>query len=433
MDHREIVARGYDEYARFVNPLLSQRARLAGEPWQIVATADGRLVDADGRIFEDFHGTQALGHRHPHVTRALQEYLATDLPSWPSARLSPWAGRLGRTLAERTGYDRSWFGASGSDAVEASLKLARAATRRTRILGVRGAYHGCGWGSTSLMEPGPFREPFGPHLPGSELLPFGDIDALHAAFSAGDVAALVVEPIQGEGGVRVHPEAWIQAACELTQRHDALLVADEVQTGLGRTGTFLRSERWPRRPDAALLAKQLGGGLVAVSTMMTTAQWFHRAYGADFEDGESHNVTFGYNALSMIAAIATLELIDDALLERVRMLGARLRSSLDAALTGHPLVEEIRGEGLMLGVKLRPLDHPWLSFEHFGFAGLTERATASPLLCHRLYRHGCFFFTCGHDWSVFRMQPRFNIPEATLDTVVGHIRTELDWLLETAS
>ena len=124
---------------------------------------------------------------------------------------------------------------------------------------------------------------------------------------------------------------------------------------------------------------------------------------------------------------------DDALLEGVRQRGLRFRQRLEDTLAGHPLVEEIRGEGLMLGLKLRPLDHPWLSFEHFGFAGLTERATVSPLLCHRLYKHGYFFFTCGHDWSVFRLQPRFNIPEATLDTVAAHIRTELDWLLETAS
>lgn len=432
MDHREIQARGFDEFARYVNPLLAQRARLAGEPWQVVSTDDGRLVDADGRVFEDFHGTQALGHRHPHITAALVEYLATDAPNWYPARMTPWAGRLARRLAERTGYERTFFGASGSDAVEASMKLARVATKRTRILGVQGAYHGCGYGSTALMAAGPFSAPFAPHLPGVESLPFGDIDALHRAFAEGDVAALILEPIQGEGGVRVLPEAWVAAACDLTERHGALLVADEVQTGLGRTGAFLRSARWPRRPDAVLLAKLLGGGLVAVSSMSTTAELFHRAYGQDFEDGESHNITFGYNALAMVAGLATLDLLDDALFARIARVGAHFRARLESRLGDHPLVEEVRGEGLMLGLKLRPLDHPWLSFEHFGFHGLAERATVSPLLCHRLYRHGWFFFTCGHDWSVFRLQPRFHIDVETLDRVVEDIRTELDWLLETS-
>lgn len=428
----EVQQRGFDEYMQFVNPLLGQRARLAGEPWQVVSTHEGRLVDVDGREFEDLHGTQALGHRHPAVTRAVVDFLATDAPSWYPARVTPWAGRLGRLLFERTGYDRSWFGASGSDAVEASIKLARAATGRRRILGLEGAYHGCGVGSTALMAKGPFSDPFGPMLAHAESLPWGDVGALERAFAEGDVAALIVEPIQGEGGVRVLPPEWVEVAGRLTREQDVLFVADEVQTGLGRTGTFTRSERWPRRPDAVLLAKQLGGGLVATSAMLTSAAWFNRAYGMDFEDGESHNITFSYNALSMVAGIAALNLIDEAVLEGVRERGARFRGWLEAAVGGHPLVEELRGEGLMLGLKLRPLDHPWLSFEHFGFHGLAERATVSPLLCHRLYRRGWFFFTCGHDWSVFRMQPRYNIPMETLEAVVTDIRAELDWLWETS-
>ncbi|MDP2316852.1 MAG: aminotransferase class III-fold pyridoxal phosphate-dependent enzyme [Pseudomonadota bacterium] len=428
----EVQARGFHEFMCYVNPMLAQRAQLGGEPWHVVATDDGRLVHSDGRIYEDFHGTQALGHRNPHITAAVKCFLDTDAPNWYPARVTPYAGRLARMLAERTGYERSSFAASGSEGVEAAMKLARAATHRTRILGLDGAYHGCGMGSTALMAKGPFRDPFGPHVPGVESLPFGDLDALHAAFAAGDVAAVVVEPIQGEAGVRVLPDDYVAALCELTARHDALLVADEVQTGLGRTGTFLRSVRWPRRPDAVVLAKLLGGGLVATSAMLTTPAWFQRAYGRDFEGGESHNVTFGYNAMSMVAGIAALELLDEALFERIRTLGAWFRAELVGQLGDHPLVEEVRGEGLMLGLKLRRLDHPWLSFEHFGFEGLAERASVSPLLCHRLYRHGWFFFTCGHDWSVFRLQPRYYVPQETLAQVIVDIRTELDWLLETS-
>lgn len=434
----EVLRFGFDEYARYINPLIAQRARLAGEPWHVVSTSDGRLVDADGRVIEDFHGTQSLGHRHPHVTRAVQEFLASDVPNWYPSRVSPQAGRLARRLFERTGYERTFFAGSGSDAVEAAMKLARAATRRPRFLGLEGAYHGCGFGSTSLMAKGPFRDPFGPHLPGVEALPFGDIDALHAAFSPaaraerGEVAAVIVEPIQGEGGVRVLPEPYVEALCSLTLEHDTFLVADEVQTGMGRTGTFLRSERWPRRPDAVLLAKMIGGGLMPLSAMLTTPAWFNRAYGQDFEDGESHNVTFSYNALAAVAGLAALDLIDDAALARIRMLDGLIRTWLQETVGDHPLVEEVRGEGLMWGLKLRPLDHPWLSFEHFGFTGLLDRPTVAPLLCHRLFRHGWFFFTCGHDWSVFRIQPRYAIPEETLRRAFDDIRTELDWLWETS-
>src|SRR5206468_2181423 len=133
---------------------------------------------------------------------------------------------------------------------------------RPRLLALERAYHGCTFGSCALMSEGPFRDPFAPHLPGVESLPFGDVAALADALAKGDVAAVVVEPIQLEGGVRPLPPAYIAALCELTARHGALLVADEIQTGLGRTGRFLASETWPRRPDAVITGKHLGGGLL---------------------------------------------------------------------------------------------------------------------------------------------------------------------------
>src|SRR5262249_46226369 len=155
------------------------------------------------RVYEDFHGNMGFGHRHPAITRAVQEFLATDQVNWYPSRVSPHAGRFARRLCERTGYESVYFGLSGSDAVESSLKLARALTRRPGVLGLERAYHGCGFGSVALMAAGPFRDPFGPHLPGVESLPFGDAGALERALARGDVAAVVVEPIQGEGGV--HP------------------------------------------------------------------------------------------------------------------------------------------------------------------------------------------------------------------------------------
>ncbi len=419
---------GFDEFRRFVNPGMYERASLSGEPIRIVATRDGRLVDSTGREFEDFHGTQAFGHRHPAIAAAVAEFLATDAPNWFPSRISPWSGRLARRLAERSGYERAWFGLTGSDAVEAAMKMARAATRRPRILGLERAYHGCTFGSVALMAAGPFRDPFGPHLPGVESLPFGDSTALARALEAGDVAAVIVEPIQGEGGVRPLPDAYVGDLCELTERHDVLLVSDEIQTGLGRSGVFLRSAAWPRRPEAALVAKQLAGGLLPVSAMLTTAAMHDRAYGGEFEAAESHNATFGYHALGAVASLAALDLLTDELLERVRAKGDAFRARLAGALAGNPLFREVRGAGLMVGIALEASDHPWLSFEHFGYPTFAERPSVGPLLCLRLYRHGYIAFACGHDWSVVRIQPRFEIPEATLDRFVADCREELDVL-----
>ena len=430
----DALGRGFDEFGTFVNPLIVRRARLTGEPFRMVRAECGRLIDEAGRAYEDFHGVQAFGHRHPAITAAVRAYLDTDLPSWHPSRVHPHVGRLARRLCERTGYSNAYFTCTGSDALEASLKLARAATRRPRILCLEGAYHGCGFGSTALMAEGPFRDPFGPHLPGVEALPFGDLGALETALRAGGVGALVIEPIQGEGGVRPLPPDYVAAACELSARDGALLVADEVQTGLGRSGRFLLSETWPRRPDAVVLAKALGGGLVPVSVMLTRRELFEQAYGRDVEDGESHNTTFGQNAVGMVAAGATLDLLTEELIARVRTLGEHFLRDLSAALAPSPLFVEVRGAGLMLGLQLRPPDHPWLSLEHFGFPELAEkgRTAIGPLLCHRLYRRGFYCFPCGHDWSVVRLQPRFSIDETTLAAFVQACREELDSLARLA-
>lgn len=433
MESLESILRGgFEDYRDFVNPQIHARADVAREPIRFVRAEGGRVVTDDGRVLEDFHGTQAFGHRHPKIAEAITTFLASDAPNWFPTRVNPFAGRLARRLCERAGhYQRVYFACSGSDGVEAALKLARASTRRPRILGLERGYHGCTFGSLSIMHEGPFKEPFGPHLPGAEHLPWDDVDALERALSAGDVAAVVVEPVQGEGGVRELSPRYVEALCAATARHGALLVADEVQSGMGRSGWFLKSAAWPRRPDAVILAKQLGGGLAPIAAMMTTAERFDQAYGADFEDGESHNMTMGYNALTAVAALAALELLDEPMLERIRTNGAAFRAALLESLRGSPLFAgEVRQAGFMLGVLLRQPDHPWVSFEQLGFPALAGRATIGPLLASRLYKRGFFTFVCGHDWSILRLQPRFEIPEETLLALARACREELDVIAE---
>jgi acetylornithine/succinyldiaminopimelate/putrescine aminotransferase len=432
-----ILRDGYGDYARHVNPLVALRAQLTGEPAHVLGVDGGRLVASDGRRIECLHGTQAFGHRHPAISAAVRELLDGDAPSWLPARVNPYAGSLARRLCERanrTGtaadYGIGYFASSGTEAVEAAIKLARAVTGRPRIVGLQQAYHGCTMGAVALMAPGAYRDPFGPHLPDVSTIALGDVDALAATLAAGDVAAVIVEPIQLEGGVRPLPPAFIDALATLTARHGALLVADEIQTGLGRTGRFLASETWPRRPDVVLLGKHLGGGLMPISAMLTRVALWQRAYGGSLEASEAHNCTFSGSAAPCLAAHAALDLLDDALLERVATAGADLAAGLRAALTGLPLFDEIRGDGFAVGVALHGTDHPWLSFEHFGMAELGDHPTVGLLLCHRLYRHGFFSFVCGHDWRVLRLQPRFFIDDATLATLTAAIRAELEALCE---
>lgn len=425
-----MLREGYEAYRRYVNPLVTLRAELLGEPTHLTAARDGQLVEPRGAV-EDFHGTQTFGHRHPAITAAITEFLASDSPNWFPCRVNPYAGLLAERLCQRAGaYDNVFFANSGSGAVEAALKLARAATGRPRIISLDGAYHGTTMGSCALMKAGMFRDPFGPHLPAAGPIPFDDVDALAAAFRGGDVGAVVLEPIQLEGGVRTVSPAFLEAACELTARHGALLVADEIQTGLGRTGQFLASAAWPRRPDALILGKHLGGGLVPISAMLTRSELFERAYGEHYASAEAHNTTFGGNGLVCVAALAALDLLTDDLIARVGRIGDAFRAKLAATLARHPLFAAVRGAGLLVGVELRPSDHPWLSFAHFGIDALVDQPTIGVLACHRLYKRGFYCFACGHDWRILRVLPRFTIAEATLDAFVAALDEELEYLCE---
>jgi len=436
MKVEDILESGFAGFRTHVNSHVALRAELLGEPVAIRHVDGGRLVNGPVLV-EDFHGTQAFGHRNPAISAAVIEYLQSDAPSWYPSRVNPFAGSLAARLCERANrtnegprpaYNNAFFANSGSGAVEAAIKLARAATGKPRVLSLSGAYHGCTMGSCALMNPGMFRDPFAPHVPGIEPIPFGNLDALHAAFAAGDVAGLVLEPIQLEGGVRAVPSAYLEAACELTAKHGALLVSDEVQTGLGRTGRFLASECWPRRPDAVVLGKHLGGGLVPISAMITRSELFERAYGQHYAAAEAHNTTFSGNSMACVAAHAALDLLTDDVIARVKELGDRFHRNLDKALAAHELFAHTMGAGLVVGIRLRPSDHPWLSFEHFGVEELADHPTIGVLLCHRLYKRGYYCFVCGHDWGVLRLQPRFNIPEAALDTFVTAISEEMEYL-----
>lgn len=425
--------RGYEDYHRYVNPGVILRAELTAQPFKLMSVDGDRYVDDEGLHLDDFlsgWGTQAFGPRCAYVEDAVRQFLDSKLPGYFSSSVSPFAGLLARALFERSGqhYDRSWFASGGAEAVEAAIKMARAATGRPRILHMRHAYHGCTMGSLAMMEPGTMYDPFKPHLPSVTALRRGDIAQLERELGAGDVACVVIEPVQVEGGLWWPESDYLEALCALTKAHDVALIADEIQAGLGRCGTFLRSQRWPRRPDVVTLAKPLGGGLVPVSAMMTTQDWFTRAYG-DHVRAEAHFSTFSGNALACVAGLAALEVLDDALLAHVQQLGAWFGQALKARFGAHELVVDVRGEGLLWGVELaRETDRPWLSFEYLRMDELREQPALGLILCHRLYRSGFFCNVCGHDWAVLRIQPPLNVTQARLEAFMDALEEALEFV-----
>ncbi len=331
-----------DRYADAILPTY-------GTPQRVLVRGAGAYVwDDEGRRYLDLLAgiaTNALGHAHPALVEAVGSQLAT-LGHVSNFFATPvqvtLAERLLALLAAPPG-SRVFLANSGAEANEGAFKIARR-TGRPRVLALEGAFHGRTMGALALTHKAAYRTPFEPLPGGVEHLPAGDLDALRAALGT-DVAALVVEPVQGEAGVLPLPEGYLAAARELTREVGALLIVDEVQTGVGRTGQWFAHQRHGIVPDVVTLAKGLGGG-IPIGALVTFGDDVSQLLGAG-----QHGTTFGGNPVACAAALATLDVIErDGLLEQVRVVGARLAAGAPAA--GGPLVTGVRGEGLLLGLRL---------------------------------------------------------------------------------
>ncbi len=324
-----------------------------GTPQRVLVRGEGAYVwDADGVRYLDLLAgiaVNSLGHAHPTLTAAISAQLGT-LGHVSNFFATPTQIALAERLLQLAGADhgsRVFLTNSGTEANEAVVKMARR-TGRPRILALEGAFHGRTMGALALTHKAAYREPFEPLPGGVEFIPFGDVDALEAALGE-DVAALVVEPIQGEAGVRPLPPGYLARARELTAACGTLLVLDEVQTGMGRTGAWFAYQHSHLgggiTPDVVTLAKGLGGGF-PIGAVIAFGERAATLLGRG-----QHGTTFGGNPVAAAAALATIGVIErDGLLAHVRELGAYLRAGIAA--TGHPLVREVRGDGLLIAVEL---------------------------------------------------------------------------------
>ncbi len=318
-------------------------------PLTLVRGEGVRVWDDTGREYLDLVAgiaVNVLGHAHPAVVDAVSRQVATLghtsnlVVNEPTVQLAERLLALLDPSGARGG--RVFFANSGAEANEAALKLSRR-TGRTGLVSTDGGFHGRTTGALSLTGQPAKREPFAPLVPGVEFVPYGDAAALTAAVTE-DTAAVVLEPIQGESGVVLPPAGYLAAARELTRAAGALLVLDEVQTGIGRTGTWFAHQAEGIEPDVVTLAKGLGGGLPLGACV---------AFGdaAAYLGPGSHGSTFGGNPVCAAAALAVLDTLErDGLVERAARVGGRLAADLEGL--GHPLVSHVRGRGLMLGVVL---------------------------------------------------------------------------------
>ena len=348
----------YPLHERYLNRQLANvltthgfdRTYVRGEgPW-LIDDRGGRTLD----LLSGF-GVFALGRSHPVVKDALHQALDADLPNLAQLDCALLPGLLAQALVERAhpGIRRAVFTNSGAESVEAAVKFARCTTGRRRILYADHAFHGLTNGALSLNGGAEFRVGFGPLLPGCDPVPFGDAAALERELQRGDVAAVVLEPIQGKG-VYLAPESYWRRAQALCRRFGALLVLDEVQTGLGRTGRFLCHQHWGLEPDIITLSKALSGGYVPVGAVLVTDA-VHDAVFSSMDRAVVHSSTFSRNQLAMVAGLATLQVLDDEdLVAGAAERGARFTDALAPLVDRYDLLHEVRGMGLMIGLEFGP-------------------------------------------------------------------------------
>ncbi len=345
-------------HSRLMNHQLARVLTTLGFDREYVRGEGCYLYDADGQRYLDLlsgFGVFALGRSHPVVKQALHDALDADLPNMVQIDCALLPGVLAEALVARAhpGIERVVFCNSGTEAVEAAIKFARRATRRSRIVHCEHAFHGLSTGSLALNGGAEFRAGFGPLLPGTGSVPFGDIQALRRALSGRDVAAFVVEPIQGKG-VYVAPEEYWQQAAEACRETGTLLVADEVQTGMGRTGRFFAYEHYGIEPDIVTVSKALSGGYVPVGAMLCSDRVL-RSVHSSMDRALVHSSTFSRNQLAMVAGLATLQVFDDEdIVDRARRTGEAFEKALAPLVERHPLLHEVRGKGLMIGLVFGP-------------------------------------------------------------------------------
>ena len=410
----------YALYARTINPQFMRVLKTIGFD-RVWSRGEGQyLYDSDGNRYLDLLGGFGMfnvGRNNPRVRAALIEALELDTPGSVQLGVSLLPGLLAEELLKRTPsrLERVLFTSSGTEAVEAALKLGRAATGRSRVISTDHAFHGLTLGSLSANGDPHFVERFGPLLPGFSHVPFGDLDALERELRGEDIALFLVEPVQGKG-VNLPPDGYLQGAQELCRRHGTLFAVDEVQTGFGRTGKLFAFEHWGLEPDLVTVAKSLSGGYVPVGALLMARHVYDEVFDS-LEHSVSHGSTFAPNDLAMAAGLATLRELDDArLIERSARLGELLLERSSQLVDAHDSVREVRGLGLMWAMEFGEPESgsmAWRVMEKMQ-TGLFAQLVVVPLFT----KHHILSQVAGHDMPVLKGLPPLVLSEQDVDEFV---------------
>jgi ornithine--oxo-acid transaminase len=406
-----------------LNPQLPRVLRTLGFDRTYVRGEGPWLFDDRGERYLDLlsgFGVFALGRAHPSIKAALHRAIDLDLPNMVQMDCALLPGLLAEALCARSGdqLERVYFCNSGAEAVESAIKFARAYTKRSRIVYCAHGYHGLTLGALSLNGGTSFREGFGPLLPDVTEVPFGDLDALRAALAPGDVAAFVAEPIQGKG-VYEAPASYWRFAEQACRESGALVVMDEVQTGVARTGSFWCYEQFGIEPDLVCASKALSGGYVPVACVLARDDVFRAVY-SSMDRALVHSTTFKQNQLAMVAGLATLAVIDDeGLVEHAHKMGDVWKDRFAPLLERYELLVDVRGKGQMIGLEFgepesRRLRRWWR---------LTERIRpayfAQTIVLPLFRRHRILTQVAADGVNIIKLLPALAVGEEEIDLVVA--------------
>ncbi|HEY4349047.1 MAG TPA: aspartate aminotransferase family protein [Gaiellaceae bacterium] len=425
---RELVAaRGGESlelWAKTINPQFARVLKTIGfdRTWE---RAEGAyLWDSKGSRYLDMLGGFGMfnvGRNNPRVKAALIDALGLDLPGSVQLGVSPLPPLLAEALLARTPkrLERVLFTNTGTEAVEAALKLGRAATGRSRVVSAAHGFHGLTLGSLSANGNREFSERFGPLLPDFRRVPFGDLDGLEAELRTEEVAVFLVEPVQGKG-VYLPPAGYLEGAQELCRRYGTLFCLDEVQTGFGRTGKLFAFEHWGLEPDLVPIAKSLSGGYVPVGALLM-ARGVHERVFDSMENAFSHGSTFAPNELAMAAGLATLaELDEQRLVERSATLGSRLLELTEPLVERHDVVREVRGLGLLWAIEFCEPDSR--RRRSYRVVEKLQHGLFAQLVVVPLFRdHRVLIQVAGHGIPVIKGLPPLVVTEADLVSFAGSL------------
>ena len=406
-----------DLWGRTINPQFTRVLKKIGFDREWTRAEGAYLWDARGDKYLDMLGGFGMfnvGRNNPHVRAALVEALELDLPGSVQLGVSPLPPLLAQELIRRTParLERVLFTSSGTEAVEAAIKLGRAATSRTRVLSAEHSFHGLTLGALSANGSAEFTERFGPLLPGFARVPFGDLDALERELRTEDVALFLIEPVQGKG-VNLPPTGYLEGAQALCRQYGTLFCVDEVQTGFGRTGRLFAFEHWGLEPDLVPVAKSLSGGFVPVGALLMSKA-VHAAVFDSLEHSFSHGSTFAPNELAMAAGLATLHELDEQdLVARTARLGEHLLELTLPLVERYDVGHDVRGLGLLWAIEFAEPESGKRSYRLLDRVqpGLFAQVVVVPLF--KEYR--ILSQVAGHGIPVIKGIPPLTVSESDLD------------------